>query len=88
VYYRDFVGNFWTSGARNGTIFSWTGRGKIFDTNGTKWKSGEPSPKGDCVYIQMTNTSANTFLAAENCGEAKKFICEVNYYWIRISFIN
>jgi len=77
VYYRDFVGDFWTSGAKNGTEFIWSGREKPFDATGTKWNSGEPSAKGDCVYIQMTNSTENTFLAADNCAEKKKFICEV-----------
>jgi len=78
VFKRDFAGDFWTTGARKGrNVFTWTARDKRFDSTGTKWKSGEPSVKGDCVYLQLVNSTENTFLATDNCAEKKKFICEV-----------
>jgi len=77
VHYRDFVGEFWTSGKTNGTNFLWTGKDKIFDPTETKWKEGEPFAKGDCVFLQLVNSTENTFLATDNCAELKKFICEV-----------
>jgi len=77
VYFRDFVGDFWTSGMKKGIEFVWSARQKAFDASGTKWNSGEPSAKGECVYVQLVNSTENSFLATDNCAENKKFICEV-----------
>jgi len=41
------------------------------------WKPGEPSHKGDCVYVDIRNTSGTTLVATDNCATPRKFICEV-----------
>jgi len=78
---RDFVGDFWTSGVRDGPEknFLWTARKKAFGVQGTKWKSGEPSENGDCVYLESRNSTENTSLVIGDCALPKKFICEVNF---------
>jgi hypothetical protein len=76
---RDFVGDFWTSGVKSGPdkMPYWAAREKPFDEE-TKWKSGEPSRAGDCIYYESRNSPAKSSLAAGNCADKKKFICEVN----------
>jgi len=79
VYYRDFVGEFWTSGVNVGPLknFFWTARDSAFTEGDTKWANGEPSANGDCVSLQLANSTEKTLLAAKNCADKKKFICEV-----------
>jgi len=77
---RDFAGDFWTSGVKDGGgNFVWLAFEKPFGQS-SKWRSGEPSAKGDCVYVESRNSTENTSLVAENCGEKKKFICEVECF--------
>jgi len=77
VYYRDFAGDLWTSGSKKGADFIWGAKGTPFSATGTKWNSGEPSAKGNCVFVQLRNTTENTSLVVEDCAEKKRFICEV-----------
>jgi len=57
--------------------FRWSARDASFTDGDTKWANGEPSANGDCVSLELRNTTGNTWLAAKNCAEKKKFICEV-----------
>jgi len=73
------VGDFWTSGTDNGcdNKFWWCSKNVKFKDNDVKWKSGEPSANGDCVYLQNRNTTDETYLVTDDCSKPKKFFCEV-----------
>jgi hypothetical protein len=44
------------------------------------WNAGEPNQaNGDCIYFQLSNSSANgSQFALGNCAEEKNFVCEAN----------
>lgn len=79
---RDFIGDFWTSGMKSGPEKKpyWTAREKPFGE--TKWKAGEPSNAGDCIYYESRNTQENSSLAVGDCAVKKKFICEVIFAFL------
>jgi hypothetical protein len=48
-----------------------------FEQSEIKWGDGEPSAKGDCVFLNLKNSTENSWVTAGNCADKKKFICEV-----------
>jgi hypothetical protein len=77
---RDFIGDFWTSGVKSDPdkMPYWAAREKPFGEE-TQWKAGEPSGAGDCIYHESRTSHSNSSLAAGNCADKKKFICEVSF---------
>jgi hypothetical protein len=70
--------------------FSWAAKDLEFSE--PKWKIGEPTERGNCVYLEARNTTENTNLIVGNCEEKRRFICEVSIttlfgYWPNISIM-
>jgi hypothetical protein len=52
-------------------------KNRPFEQSEIKWGDGEPSANGDCVFLNLKNTTENSWVTTGNCADKKKFICEV-----------
>lgn len=51
-----------------------------FEESEIQWGDGEPSKSGDCVFLNLENSTENTWLSTGNCADTRNFICEVLYF--------
>jgi hypothetical protein len=76
-------GEYWTSGTDldcPGKYF-WCSSGMSFNNLNIPWIDGHPdSSAGDCVYVNIKNSSSNrTAVGTGDCSLAKHFVCETRY---------
>jgi hypothetical protein len=83
VYMRKNLGasvpleDTWLYGTDNGCStgnFHWCSNFRPFQSKEVSWGPGEPSSKGNCVYMQQANVSS---LAIANCSTEMYFLCDV-----------
>jgi hypothetical protein len=58
-------------------------KSSLFEQSEIKWGDGEPSANGDCVFLNLKNSTENSLVTVGNCADKKKFICEVSLWLLK-----